>query len=323
EPASGGFMRLRTNISAILLLLSSPILTAAQGNPAPSSPAKTIAERLGYPRDAKLLIIHADDLAVAHSEDAASFDALDKHAVTSASVMVPCAWLTEVAEYAKAHPDADLGLHLTLTSEWKTDRWGPVASKDTVPSLIAPDGYLWPETEPAAQHIKAEDAEREIRAQVERAIAMGIHPTHLDSHMGVLFSRPDLFAAYVKVAHEYNLPFLAVRTPDTSSAMLSQLSDKDIVLDALEIANPNVRPSDWKAFYLTTIKNLKPGVTEIIVHLGHDDAELQAITVDHPDYGAAWRQRDFDAITSPEFKQALQQNHIVLIGWKDLMKLLD
>jgi predicted glycoside hydrolase/deacetylase ChbG (UPF0249 family) len=316
-------MRLRSNTAAILLLLSSPILAAAQGNPVPSTPVKTIAERLGYPGDAKLLIIHADDLAVAHSEDAASFDALDKHAVTSASVMVPCAWLTEVAEYAKAHPDADLGLHLTLTSEWKTDRWGPVASKDTVPSLIAPDGYLWPETEPAAQHIKAEDAEREIRAQVERAIAMGIHPTHLDSHMGVLFSRPDLFAAYVKVAHDYKLPFLAVRTPNTSAALLSQLSDKDIVLDALEIANPNVGPSDWKAFYLTTIKNLKPGVTEIIVHLGHDDAELQAITVDHPDYGAAWRQRDFDAITSPEFKQALQQNHIVLIGWKDLKKLLD
>jgi len=107
-----------------------------------SSQSKTLAERLGYPRDSKLLIIHADDLAVSHSEDAASFDALDKHAATSASIMVPCPWLTEVAAYAKSHPDADLGLHLTLTAEWKTDRWGPVESKDKVPSLLDPDGYL-------------------------------------------------------------------------------------------------------------------------------------------------------------------------------------
>src|SRR5437773_9146036 len=87
---------------------------------------KTVAERLGYPPDSKLLIIHADDLAVAHSVNIASFDALNKNAVTSASIMVPCAWLTEIASYAKEHPDADLGLHLTLTSEWKVDRWSSV-----------------------------------------------------------------------------------------------------------------------------------------------------------------------------------------------------
>jgi predicted glycoside hydrolase/deacetylase ChbG (UPF0249 family) len=283
---------------------------------------KTTAERLGYPRDSKLLIIHADDLAVAHSENSASFDALDKHAATSASIMVPCPWLTEVAQYAKAHPDADLGLHLTLTSEWKTYRWGPVESKDKVPSLLDGSGYLWPDTEPAKQHIKADEAELEIRAQIEKAMSLGIHPTHVDSHMGVLFERPDLFAVYVKVAHEYKLPFLAVRTPDAPPALLSLLSQKDVVLDSIVMASPDIQPSGWQDFYLRAIKNLKPGVTEFIVHLGHDDAELQAVTVDHPDYGSAWRQHDYQVVTSPEFRKAIEDNHVILIHWSEIKKLL-
>ena len=308
-------MRLGNFAVAITLFLLP--LTSALGQ------SKTIAERLGYPADSKLLILHADDLAVAHSEDAASFDALDKNAVTSASIMVPCPWLTEVAAYAKAHPYADLGLHLTLTSEWKTYRWGPVESKAAVPSLLDLGGYLWQDTPLAVGALKADQAEREIRAQIERAIAMGIHPTHLDSHMGALFSRPDLFAVYVKVAREYKLPFLAFIAPDTPTALSSILSDKDVLLNSVLIADPSVHPGDWNNFYANAIRNLKPGVTEIIVHLGYDDAELQAVMVDHVDYGAAWRQRDYNVVTSPEFKKLLQDNHVILIQWRDLKKLLN
>jgi predicted glycoside hydrolase/deacetylase ChbG (UPF0249 family) len=302
----------KRNLALALLLIAAPSFAQT----------KTIAERLGYPADSKLLILHADDLAVAHSEDAASFDALDKHAVTSASIMVPCPWLTEVADYAKAHPDADLGLHLTLTSEWKTYRWGPVASKDKVPSLLDPSGYLWPDTPQSVGALKADEAEREIRAQIERAIAAGIHPTHLDSHMGTLFSRPDLFAVYVKVAREYKLPFLAFIAPNTPAELSSLLSTKDVLINSVIIADPSVHAGDWNAFYANAIKNLKPGVTEIIVHLGHDDAELQAVTIDHADYGSAWRQRDYNVITSPEFKKLLEDNHVILIHWNDLKKLV-
>jgi predicted glycoside hydrolase/deacetylase ChbG (UPF0249 family) len=307
-------MRLRTLAAVAMLVLLVARSLQAQ--------AKTVAERLGYRADAKLLIVHADDLAVAHSVDAASLEALDKGDVTSASIMVPCPWLTEVAAYARTHPDADLGLHLTLTSEWKAYRWGPVESKDKVSSLVDPSGYLWSEAAPAARNIRPEEAEREIRAQVEHAVAVGIRPTHLDTHMGTLIATPELFAVFVKIAHGYNLPFLVPRQLTKQGPLHSALSEKDILLDSVVMANPSVHADAWKDFYTEAIKNLKPGLTEMIVHLGHDDAELQAVMVDHPDYGSAWRQRDYDFVTSAEFRNVLRENSIILVKWKDLQRLL-
>jgi len=201
----------------------------------------------------------------------------------------------------------------------KTYHWGPVASSDNVPGLIGPDGTLWSDTPLIAQHAKPDEAEREIRAQVERAMALGIHPTHLDTHMGSVFASPEIFAVYVKLAHEFHLPFLAVRVPG-AERLLGSLSEKDIVLDSLVMAAPTVHANEWQEFYLNSLSNLKPGLTEMIVHLGHDDAELQAITVDHPDYGSAWRQRDYNVVTSSQFKKALQDNHVILVKWKDLQK---
>jgi hypothetical protein len=295
--------------SVVLLLLASPL----------PAQTRTIAERLGHPAGAKLLILHADDLGVAHSVDVASFDALDRGVISSASIMMPTPWITEVAEYARAHPNADLGIHLTLTSEWQTYRWGTVESKDRVPSLLDSTGTFPPEVAPVAMRAKPLEVERELRAQVDRAVALGIRPTHLDSHMGALFATPELIATYIKVAHDYRLPFLALRGPPGTPQM--PLSEKDIVLDALVVAGPDVPRDQWKAFYLNAVANLKPGLTEIIVHLGRDDAELQAVTVNHEPYGSAWRQRDYDVVTSPEFKKALQDHHVILVRWKDLQQI--
>jgi len=283
---------------------------------------QTLAQRLGYPADAKLLIIHADDLAVAHSQDMASFEALNRGAVSSASIMVPCPWLTEVADYAKAHLDADLGLHLTLTSEWKNYKWGPIAPRDQVASLLDPQGYLYSDTGEAVRHIKPEEAEREVRAQVETALKMGIRPTHLDSHMGVLFTKPALVAVLVNVAHDYHLPFLMLRIPGTPPDMYAALKPTDVILDHVFMAAPPIKSDEWLSYYTHILKTLPPGVSELIVHLAYDDAEMQAVTVDHPDYGSAWRQRDFNVLTSPEFRKALGENHIVLLSWRDLGRLL-
>ncbi|MDP9205749.1 MAG: polysaccharide deacetylase family protein [Gemmatimonadota bacterium] len=295
------------------------------GNVAPrlsTLPAKTrtIAERLGHPADSKLLILHADDLGAAHSIDAASFAALDKGAISSASAMVPTPWITEVAAYARAHPNADIGLHLTLTSEWETYRWGGLEPADRVPSLLDSDGTFPNDEKFVAARAKPAEVEREIRAQIQRALALGIRPTHLDSHMGSLFTTPELIATYVKVARDYRLPFLALRG-DPRATPRPPLSESDVLLDAVVIADRDVPRDHWMAFYLKSIADLKPGLTEMIVHLGRDDSELQAVTVDHEAYGSAWRQRDYDVVTSPEFKKALKDNHVILVTWKELQKL--
>ena len=297
--------------SSAVLLLIAPMLPAQ---------TRTIAERLGFPVDAKLLILHADHLGAAHSINVASFDALDRGAISSASIMVPTPWVTEVAAYARAHPNADLGLHLTLTSEWQTYRWGSVEARDKVSSLLDSAGTFPSEERLVASTAKPLEVEREIRAQIERALALGIRPTHLDSHMGALFTTPELIATYVKVAHEYHLPFLALRGGPPGTPPMP-LSANDIVLDAVVIAGTQVPRDQWKAFYLNAIANLKPGLTEMIVHLGLDDAELRAVTVNHEPYGSAWRQRDYDVVTSPEFKKALQDHHVMLVRWRDLQKI--
>ena len=295
--------------SSVLLVVIAATLAAQ---------TKTIAERLGHPANAKLLIIHADDLGVAHSVNVKSFEALDSGAVTSASIMIPTPWVTEVAAYAKTHPNADLGLHLTLTSEWQTYRWGSVESRDKVASLLDSTGTFPSEVAPVTARAKPLEVERELRAQIERALALGIRPTHVDSHMGALFSSPELLATYVRVARAYRLPFLALRDPRT--APQPPLSDKDILLDAVVIAGPDVARDRWKDFYVNAIANLKPGLTEMIVHLGSDDAELQAVTVDHEPYGSAWRQRDYEVMSSPEFKKALEDNRVVLVTWRELQR---
>jgi len=281
-----------------------------------SAQTRTVAERLGHPRDAKLLILHADDLGVAHSENATSFDALLKGGINSASIMMPTPWVTEVAAFSKANPTADLGLHLVMTSEWDTFRWGGLAPTDKTPSLHDPDGTMPRQTQTVATRAKLDEVERELRAQIDRAYAIGLKPTHVDSHMGALFNTPGLFATYVKVARSYRLPFLAfIGAP--SPAGQSVLQPGDIFPDTVIVAD-NVPKERWNQFYLDAVKNLKPGLSEILFHLGYDDAELRAVTVNHDAYGSAWRQRDIDLVSSAEWKQALKDNKVVLVTWREI-----
>jgi predicted glycoside hydrolase/deacetylase ChbG (UPF0249 family) len=310
--------------SLVLLVLLVAVWPSAAWSGQSATPgSRSLAERLGYPADAKLLIVHADDLGMAHSVNAASIKALESGLVSSASIMVPCPWLSEIAAYARSHPEADLGLHLTLTSEWKTMRWGPVASADRVPSLLAPDRYFYATEADAAARIDPREAEAEIRAQIERAMALGIRPTHLDSHMGTLYQTKALFEVLMRVAREYRLPVRvsrewAARFPHVPSV----LGPGDLPLDHIFDAGPAVPPERWGEYYTTAVKRLRPGVNQVTVHLAYDDDEMRAVSADHPDWGAAWRQRDFDYFTSDAFRKVLAESGVRLVTYRELGALL-
>ena len=284
--------------------------------------AQTLTERLGYPSGTKLIIIHADDLGETHAVNAAAIKAIEGGTINSASLMVACPWFPEIADYAKSHPDADFGLHLTMTSERVYYRWGPVTSKDKVPSLLDENGYFHHDWE-HNQSANPKEVEIEIRAQIERALAMGVRPTHLDSHQyRLIMSGKDLFDTVLRIAHEYKLPLFVTRDWFANNPYLEKsLSPSDIVIDHEVTISPSVTPEKWNGFYMNALKNLQPGVTEFVIHPGLDDDELRAATRERSTWGSAWRQRDYDFFTSNEFREILTQQKIKVITWRELARL--
>jgi len=286
-----------------------------------ASAQTTLQEKLGYPKNTKLLIIHADDLGVSHSENEASMYAMENGSVNSASIMVPCPWFPEIAAYARTHPKADLGLHLTLTSEWKYYKWGPVVSKEKVPGIVNNSGFLFESVDSLQHRGKAAEVETELRSQIERAKKFGIDFTHFDSHMGSLFGKREYLKVLIKLGREYKVPVLLSK-PAMQFAFHINLDSftnaKDVMLDMIYMAYPNDFKNGMENYYTTVFKSLQPGVSIILLHAAYDDREMKAVTIDHPEYGAAWRQADFDFFTGANCKKLLQEQHIQLITWREI-----
>jgi chitin disaccharide deacetylase len=299
-------------ILVFAMLFATKITLMAQEN---------IATRLGYSSDAKLLIMHADDLGVTHSVNAASIEAFGDGGISSASIMVPCPWFSEIAAYASIHPELCWGLHLTLTSEWKHYKWDGVASSDQIPSILNEQGYMYDKVIDVVSHAQLAEVELEIRAQVDKALAAGIKVSHLDSHMGVLFATPELFEIYTRVGNDYEIPVMipGARVPP-SWDMKSLLGPIHYPLDKLIMMGQ--MSSDWQQMYDDMVDQIVPGLNEIIVHLGYDDAEMQAVMMEHPDFGASWRQKDLNYVMSDHYKNKLKEANIQMVSWKQVKEAL-
>jgi len=279
----------------------------------------TVQERLGFPANARLLIIHGDDLGMSHAVNRATFEALENHWITSSSILVPCPWFPEVAAWARTHQDADLGIHLAVNSEWTTFRWGPVSGREAVPSLLDTDGYLALEEAEVVAHAKPDEVEHELRAQVAFAKRAGVHLTHLDSHMGTLFHSQALFNVYENVGRAYALPLLMERGGVRGGAQSPWgTHDESALVDRIVSIDPGVPAAAWEAAYEKMLAPLPAGVYQLIVHLGFDGDEMLGATADHPDWGSAWRQHDFDLVKSAKFQAFLRDQRFVPMTWEKL-----
>jgi predicted glycoside hydrolase/deacetylase ChbG (UPF0249 family) len=295
-------------------------LAAASGaTTALAADGPTVQERLGHPASARLLILHADDLGMSRSVNRATFEALEKGWITSASVLVPCPWFPDVARWAKAHPEADLGIHLALNSEWTGYRWPSLTG---AASLSDPDGYM-PLLETAVvANARPADIEAELRAQIARARAAGIRISHVDSHMATLFRTPELFALYRKVGTDAGVPFLIERIGERGGAASAWAvgPQEDALVDRVVSINPGPTAAEWQSAYEKMLAPLPPGVYQLILHLAYDDEEMRGATYDHPNWGSAWRQQDLDLVKSPTFRDFLKKQGFVLVTWADLAK---
>jgi predicted glycoside hydrolase/deacetylase ChbG (UPF0249 family) len=281
---------------------------------------KAIQEKLGYAKESKLLIIHADDIGVAHAENSATFKAMNTGVVKSGSIMVPCPWFSEVASYVKEHPKADLGLHLTLTSEWKYYKWGPVTSASDVGGLVNKNGFLYSSVDSVMMFASPAEVEQEIRNQVKKALQMGIDPTHLDAHMGTAFSSQSFLKAYIKVGNEFRIPVMLSRQLEGLFGIKldSLITPSTVLVDNIIMATPNDYKTTMKSFYTSVLNGLKPGLNCLLIHVAYNNDEMKGVSIDHPDYGAAWRQEDFDFFTSDACRELLKKNNIVVVTWREI-----
>ncbi len=301
---------------------------------------------LGYETDAKLLIIHGDDIGVSHSVNIASFEGFKKDAITSGSIMIPSPWVKEVAEFHKKYPKYDLGLHLTLTAEWKNYKWNGVMPSNEISSLLNQENEFYDNTLDVDINANPEEVRKEIQAQIDYSKLIGLNPTHIDTHMGSLAVNKDLWKVYIEVGHKNKLVSMVTKTrslnlfdedfpmpeyivPVNDIYMLYPGADRTFIESAVgeSVANTLIvsdiyKYDDWYKLYSSKIKSLSPGLNVFLLHLGYDNEELKGVTIDHPEYGARWRQLDFEVFNSNEIKQLIIDENVKLVTWGEIRDII-
>lgn len=325
-------MTAKQSLTLLLLLLGTFHQSLSQ---------QTYAEKLGYPKDAKVLILHIDDAGMSWDSNEGATRAMEKGVANSVSVMMPCPWVPGFVQYLKQHPTVDAGLHLTLTSEWTDYRWSPLAGKPAVPGLVDTVGALWPSVEDVVRHASAEEVYTEIRAQLDRARTLGFEPTHLDSHMGTLFGTPEFMQRYIALGIENKIPVMIPGGHNTMVQKSERIGKEQQqgmlqvgqllwssglpVLDDLHNVSYEWKypaNADDKALqkfatskYIETIRELKPGLTMVIMHCTYPSEIFEKISE-----SGLKRKGDLLAMTDPAFKKFLQSEGIILTTWREIMK---
>jgi len=299
---------------------------------------ETFAEKLGYPKGARVIILHVDDVGMSWDSNQGAIQAIEKGVATSLSIMMPCPWVPGFVHYLKDHPNVDAGLHLTLTSEWKDYRWSPLTGKLVSPGLVDSEGAFWASVPEVIQYAKADEVEAEIRAQLERARTMGFEPTHMDSHMGTLFAHPEFTKRYIQVGVENKIP---VMFPGGHNALIgSQLpvgvadqlrqTGQMIWAAGLPVLDDLHNMSyEWKypagdlldtelrkfatGKYIETLKQVKPGLTMVIMHCTSPTQVFGFIS----DSGKT-RKGDMLAMMDPELKKFLEKEGFILTTWREV-----
>lgn len=280
-------------------------------------------QKLSIAERTKLLIIHADDAGLSHSENIATVQALKGGMVNSYSIMVPCPWFYEMAMFAKSNPHFDHGIHLTLTCEWETYKFGPVLPASQVPSLVDEHGYFFKNRALLRKNALAGDVQKELQAQIERALTLGLRPTHLDSHMYSVGANPEFLDVYRALGEKYNLPVLINKQLMEMVGLDADLNIKttDLVVDNTYVAEFRYFEKGGLAdYYSSVLENITAGLNLILIHPAFDDHEMKGVTINHPNFGSEWRQTDYDFFTSETCRSQLEAQQIRLITWKEIQQ---
>ena len=290
-----------------------------------------ILKRLGFDDGDRVVILHADDVGMCQASLTAFADLVDFGLVSSGAVMVPCPWFPAVAAYCREHPGVDLGVHLTLTSEWDTYRWGPISTRDPASGLMDEEGYFYRGSEAVQESGDPAAVQAELEAQVGRALAAGIDVSHVDTHMGTV-AHPKFMAGYVQLAVQHRLPAMVPRLDEAgwhemglegematlAAQFVVQLEAQGVpMLDHMAAMPLEVEPGDRLAVAKRELGALPPGLTHFLFHPALDTPELRAIT-------PRWRSRvaDYEVFSSPEMRDWIRDEGLHVVGYRALRALL-
>jgi predicted glycoside hydrolase/deacetylase ChbG (UPF0249 family) len=269
---------------------------------------------LGHPADARLLIVNADDFGMCHSVNAAIMDTLQEGIVCSTSLMAPCPWALQAMRFLANHPQISFGIHLTVIAEWANYRWGPLASRANVPSLVDDGGYFYnfEDMPRLLAQVKLNELEVEFRTQIEFVLGAELKPSHLDWHALRIAGRGDIFELMLRLAQEYGL---ALRVAERS--WQKKLQSQGLPTNNYHFLDSYILdPANKAAQYTQLLQELPVGLSEWAVHPGLDNAELIAIDPG----GSRIRQADFDFFASQQAKEIIEEEGIILLDYRALQK---